>query len=59
MAYLRARFFFEATYPLLAFITALGTVIVVIYGGYLVGREEVAIADIVGMFLLMVLIYKM
>lgn len=56
-AYLRASFFFETTYPLLAFITALGTVIVVVYGGYLVGTNEVSIADIVGFVMYLAMFY--
>lgn len=57
LAYLRASFFFETTYPLLAFVTALGTVIVVIYGGYLVGTGEVNIADIVGFVMYLSMFY--
>ncbi|QIB70475.1 ABC transporter ATP-binding protein [Aminipila butyrica] len=57
LAYLRASFFFETTYPLLAFVTALGTVIVVVYGGYLVGIEEVSIADIVGFIMYLSMFY--
>ncbi|MDF2804486.1 MAG: transporter permease [Anaerocolumna sp.] len=57
MAYLRASFFFETTYPLLAFITALGTVVVVVYGGYLLGRGEIAIADIVGFVMYLSMFY--
>lgn len=57
LAYLRASFFFETTYPLLAFVTALGTVIVVVYGGYLVGIGEVDIADIVGFVMYLSMFY--
>lgn len=57
MAYLKASFFFETTYPLLAFITALGTVIVVVYGGYLLGKGEIAIADIVGIVMYLSMFY--
>lgn len=57
LAYLRASFFFETTYPLLAFFTALGTVIVVVYGGYLVGIGEVNIADIVGFVMYLSMFY--
>lgn len=57
LAYLRASFFFETTYPLLAFVTALGTVIVVVYGGYLVGTGEVEIADIVGFVMYLTMFY--
>lgn len=56
-AYLRASFFFETSYPLLAFVTALGTVVVVVYGGYLVGVGEVAIADIVGFVMYLSMFY--
>lgn len=47
-AYLKASFFFETTFPLLAFFTALGSVIVIIVGGFMVSRGEVSIGDIVG-----------
>ena len=47
-AYLRASFFFETTFPLLAFFTTLGSVIVIIFGGFMVSKGEVNIADIVG-----------
>lgn len=57
LAYLRASFFFETTYPLLALVTALGTVIVVVYGGYLVGTGEVEIADIVGFVMYLSMFY--
>jgi ATP-binding cassette subfamily B protein len=57
LAYLHASFFFETTYPLLAFVTALGTVIVVVYGGYLVGIGEVEIADIVGFVMYLSMFY--
>lgn len=57
LAYLRASFFFETTYPLLAFITALGTVIVVAYGGHLVGTGTVSIADIVGFVMYLSMFY--
>lgn len=56
-AYLRASFFFETTYPLLAFVTVLGTVIVVIYGGHLVGMGEVNIGDIVGFAMYLSMFY--
>ncbi|WP_085834141.1 ABC transporter ATP-binding protein [Clostridium merdae] len=56
-AYLKASFFFETTYPLLAFVTALGTVIVVAYGGHLVGTGEVSIADIVGFVMYLSMFY--
>lgn len=58
MAYLRASFFFETTYPLLAFLTTLGTVIVIVYGGHLVGIGEVAIADIVGFVMYLSMFYS-
>lgn len=57
LAYLRASFFFETTYPLLAFITALGTVIVVVYGGNLLSKNHVAIADIVGIVMYLSMFY--
>lgn len=57
LAYLKASFFFETTYPLLAFITALGTVIVVVYGGHLVGTGQIAIADIVGFVMYLSMFY--
>ncbi|WP_099205381.1 ABC transporter ATP-binding protein [Scatolibacter rhodanostii] len=57
LAYLKASFFFETTYPLLAFITALGTVVVVVYGGHLVGTGQVAIADIVGFIMYLSMFY--
>ncbi len=57
MAYLKASFFFETTYPLLAFITALGTVVVVVYGGHLLGKGEIAIADIVGIVMYLSMFY--
>lgn len=47
-AYLKASFFFETTFPLLAFFTALGSVIVIIVGGFMVSRGEINIGDIVG-----------
>ncbi len=56
-AYLRASFFFETSYPLLAFVTALGTVIVVIYGGHLIGTGEVNIGDIVGFAMYLSMFY--
>lgn len=46
--YLKASFFFETTFPLLAFFTALGSVIVIIFGGFMVSRGEINIGDIVG-----------
>lgn len=46
-AYLKASLFFETTYPLLAFFTALGSVAVIIYGGILIERQEATIGDIV------------
>ncbi|MDF2871502.1 MAG: transporter permease [Anaerocolumna sp.] len=58
LAYLKASFFFETTYPLLAFITALGTVIVVVYGGHLLGKGEISIADIVGFVMYLSMFYN-
>ncbi|MFB9274461.1 ABC transporter ATP-binding protein [Cohnella cellulosilytica] len=46
--YLHASLFYETSKPLLAFVTALGTVLVVIVGGRLIGTGEVSIADIIG-----------
>lgn len=46
--YLRASKFYETSVPLLAFVTALGTVFVVIVGGRLIDSGEATIADIVG-----------
>lgn len=57
LAYLKASFFFETTYPLLAFITALGTVIVVVFGGRLVSTNQIAIADIVGFVMYLSMFY--
>lgn len=57
MAYLKASFFFETTYPLLAFITAVGTVIVIVYGGSLLSEQQVAIADIVGIVMYLSMFY--
>lgn len=56
-AYLRASLFFETSYPLLAFFTALGTVFVIIFGGRLVASEEVVIADIVGFVAYLAMFY--
>ncbi|TWH57124.1 ATP-binding cassette subfamily B protein [Desulfitobacterium sp. LBE] len=58
-AYLRASFFFETTYPLLAFITALGTVGIIIGGGRLVALGELAIADIVGFVMYLSMFYNL
>jgi len=46
--YLRASLFYETSVPLLAFVTALGTVFVVIFGTRLIDAGEIGIADIVG-----------
>jgi ABC-type multidrug transport system fused ATPase/permease subunit len=46
--YLRASLYYETSVPLLACVTALGTVFVVIIGGRLLATGEVSIADIVG-----------
>ncbi|MFV0352548.1 MAG: ABC transporter ATP-binding protein [Oscillospiraceae bacterium] len=56
-AYLRASFFFETTFPLLAFFTALGTVIVIIYGGSLLSMGQVSIADIVAFVMYLGMFY--
>lgn len=57
-AYLKASFFFETTFPLLAFFTALGTVVVIIFGGQLVSKGEVTIADIVGFVMYLGMFYN-
>lgn len=56
-AYLKASFFFETTYPLLAFFTALGSVAVIIYGGLLVERQEATIGDIVAFIMYLNMFY--
>lgn len=55
--YLRASFFFETTYPLLAFFTALGSVVVVIFGGRLVTSGEVQVGDIVAFVMYLSMFY--
>ncbi|WP_342442017.1 ABC transporter ATP-binding protein [Lysinibacillus sp. FSL K6-0075] len=55
--YLKARFLYETSYPLLAFVTALGTVLVVIVGGRLVATGEISIADIIGFIAYLGLFY--
>ncbi|MBU5425072.1 ABC transporter ATP-binding protein/permease [Tissierella pigra] len=57
-AYLKASFFFETTYPLLAFFTALGSVAVIIYGGLLVERQEATIGDIVAFIMYLNMFYE-
>jgi len=52
-AYLKASFFFETTFPLLAFFTALGSVIVIIFGGFMVSR-----GDIVGFSMYLGMFYR-
>ncbi|WP_128657207.1 ABC transporter ATP-binding protein [Paenibacillus sp. 598K] len=56
--YLRASKFYETSVPLLAFVTALGTVLVVIFGGRLIGTGEVTIADIVGFIAYLTMFYS-
>ncbi len=56
--YLKARFFFETSYPLIAFFTALGSVAVIVFGGRMVARGEVRIADIVGIVMYLSMFYK-
>lgn len=56
-AYLKASFFFETTYPLLAFFTALGSVGVIIYGGLLIERQEATIGDIVAFIMYLNMFY--
>jgi len=46
--YMRASLFYETSLPVLAFVTTLGTVLVVILGGRLIATNEVSIADIIG-----------
>ncbi|MBD2844387.1 ABC transporter ATP-binding protein [Paenibacillus sp. IB182496] len=46
--YLRASKYYETSVPVLALVTALGTVLVVIFGGRLISTREATIADIVG-----------
>ena len=55
--YLKASFFFETSYPLIAFFTALGSVVVIIFGGKLVESGEVSIADIVGFIMYLGMFY--
>lgn len=55
--YLKASFFFETTYPLLAFFTALGSVIVVIFGGRLVALGEIQVGDIVAFVMYLGMFY--
>ncbi|MGE7114306.1 ABC transporter ATP-binding protein [Lysinibacillus sp. NPDC047702] len=55
--YLKARFLYETSYPLLAFVTALGTVLVIIVGGRLVETGEISIADIIGFIAYLGLFY--
>lgn len=55
--YLKAAFFFEITYPMLAFFSALGTVIVVVLGGRLVGAGNMVIADIVAFVMYLGMFY--
>ncbi|MBU5675925.1 ABC transporter ATP-binding protein/permease [Alkaliphilus sp. MSJ-5] len=56
-AYLKASFFFETTYPLLAFFTALGSVGVIMYGGILIERQEATIGDIVAFIMYLNMFY--
>lgn len=56
-AYLKASFFFETTYPLLAFFTALGSVGVIIYGGLLIERQNATIGDIVAFIMYLNMFY--
>lgn len=57
-AYLRASLFYETSVPLLAFVTALGTVFVVILGGRLMATGEVSIADIIGFIAYLGMFYQ-
>ncbi|MEK4005197.1 ABC transporter ATP-binding protein [Paenibacillus sp. FSL H3-0333] len=56
--YLRASLFYETSVPLLAFVTALGTVLVVILGGRLMATGEVSIADIIGFIAYLGMFYQ-
>lgn len=46
-AYLKAMLFNQITYPMLAFLTSLGTVLIIVYGGMLINSNKAEIADIV------------
>ena len=56
-AYLKASFFFETTYPLLAFFTSLASVGVIIYGGMLVEQGLAGIGDIVAFIMYLNMFY--
>ncbi len=56
--YLKARFFFETSYPLIAFLTALGSVAVIIAGGRMVAAGSAGIGDIVATVMYLSLFYK-
>ncbi len=56
--YLKARFFFETSYPLITFFITLGSVVVIIVGGRMVARGETNIADIVGIVMYLSMFYK-
>lgn len=48
----------EITFPLIAFFNSAGTVILIIYGGYLTSINEADIADIVGFIMYLGLFYQ-
>lgn len=56
-AYLKASFFFETTYPLLAFFTSLSSVGVIIYGGILIENNQASIGDIVAFIMYLNMFY--
>ncbi len=56
-AYLKASFFFETTYPLLAFFTSIASVGVIIYGGILISRGQATIGDIVAFIMYLNMFY--
>jgi len=56
--YLRASLFYETSVPLLSFVTALGTVFVVILGGRLMATGEASIADIIGFIAYLGMFYQ-
>lgn len=56
-AYLKASFFFETTYPLLAFFTSLASVEFIIYGGIPIERNQATIGDIVAFIMYLNMFY--
>ncbi|MFV0504218.1 MAG: ABC transporter ATP-binding protein, partial [Lachnospirales bacterium] len=57
LCYLKSSFLFEITYPLLAFVNALGRVFVIIFGGYLVSKGQIEIADIIAFTMYLSMFY--